>query len=688
MGLLDGLFAKGELTLGELETKKYEKIIQDVKNSEKLNDEEKDKITDYINGSILVDGKYNELSFKSDDFNLILNLYQKQTSFSKFSLYIWFVQDLYESIVVDGNDRALKQYFFKILKIALSKHSELLTFILGNYNCVMNLFERKELFISFLENIPSNMERVFMINYITYIIEARRYYIDETQYLTRIILVCKKYLNAEFNKDIFNKLIEEDRRCAGIYDVSLSDIEMIEESMSSLKKEVSSFIEKTRLDLEQVSKNVSSLENSYVNEIDKKFAKIISLLVGYSMDMNSKKDEMDKYYEMLVKEMNGLKEEIDRVVLNLVNGEATKITSDYQDCISLINRMISGSKNMGTDYRDTLKQVLEILKRIVSFVNDNKDKCVVNETDNVQKVSNVDTGMNRFLDPSRSLKDRLEMALANKKPGEMYHASVDKVIKEILNKNTVYLVGPSGSCKTYSMKQIAEILELPLYNFGFVTDEHETFKSYKDVNGQFVKNVFYQAYKTGGICFFDEIDNSESKALVELNRIIGGNGEYEAYLFPNGELVYPHPNFRVVVAGNTYGEGANEAYSTRERLDFGTVDRFSPVKYYYDEEFERRVLYKYPDAYDFCMAYRAALSLVNDEYYFTTRRIFKLVKNLDSGCYSIDEIIDDFFTKSLRMDVLEKILKNISIDSSNKYYIAFSNAVTSRKSVNTKVRKR
>ena len=25
MGLLDGLFAKGELTLGELETKKYEK---------------------------------------------------------------------------------------------------------------------------------------------------------------------------------------------------------------------------------------------------------------------------------------------------------------------------------------------------------------------------------------------------------------------------------------------------------------------------------------------------------------------------------------------------------------------------------------------------------------------------------------------------------------------------------------
>jgi len=88
------------------------------------------------------------------------------------------------------------------------------------------------------------------------------------------------------------------------------------------------------------------------------------------------------------------------------------------------------------------------------------------------------------------------------------------------------------------------------------------------------------------------------------------------------------------------------------------------------------------------MAYRAALSLVNDEYYFTTRRIFKLVKNLDSGCYSIDEIIDDFFTKSLRMDVLEKILKNISIDSSNKYYIAFSNAVTSRKSVNTKVRKR
>jgi len=687
MGLLDGLFAKGELTLGELETKKYEKIIQDVKNSEKLNDEEKDKITDYINGSILVDGKYNELSFKSDDFNLILNLYQKQTSFSKFSLYIWFVQDLYESIVVDGNDRALKQYFFKILKIALSKHSELLTFILGNYNCVMNLFERKELFISFLENIPSNMERVFMINYITYIIEARRYYIDETQYLTRIILVCKKYLNAEFNKDIFNKLIEEDRRCAGIYDVSLSDIEMIEESMSSLKKEVSSFIEKTRLDLEQVSKNVSSLENSYVNEIDKKFAKIISLLVGYSMDMNSKKDEMDKYYEMLVKEMNGLKEEIDRVVLNLVNGEATKITSDYQDCISLINRMISGSKNMGTDYRDTLKQVLEILKRIVSFVNDNKDKCVVNETDNVQKVSNVDTGMNRFLDPSRSLKDRLEMALANKKPGEMYHASVDKVIKEILNKNTVYLVGPSGSCKTYSMKQIAEILELPLYNFGFVTDEHETFKSYKDVNGNFVENMFYHAYKNGGICFYDEIDNSESKALVELNRIIGGNGEYEAYLFPNGELVYPHPNLIIATAGNTYGEGASELYSTREKLDFGTVDRVHVIEYYYDRNLEKKVLEKYPKMFDFCMAYREVLENIGYDYSFTTRKIFKIKKNLDSGCYSAHEIVSDFFINGIRIDVLENIKNNIKLNG-NIYYEAFASIVESRKKVYTRRRGR
>jgi len=226
-----------------------------------------------------------------------------------------------------------------------------------------------------------------------------------------------------------------------------------------------------------------------------------------------------------------------------------------------------------------------------------------------------------------------------------------------------------------------------LYNFGFVTDEHETFKSYKDVNGNFVENMFYHAYKNGGICFYDEIDNSESKALVELNRIIGGNGEYEAYLFPNGELVYPHPNLIIATAGNTYGEGASELYSTREKLDFGTVDRVHVIEYYYDRNLEKKVLEKYPKMFDFCMAYREVLENIGYDYSFTTRKIFKIKKNLDSGCYSAHEIVSDFFINGIRIDVLENIKNNIKLNG-NIYYEAFASIVESRKKVYTRRRGR
>ena len=702
MGFLDGFISKSELSNTELEIKSFEKFIRELKNNENISEEIKQTITDFIKNEIIIDGSLNELNFNYEDFTFILNLYQKNSIESSFSDYLNIVSKLYDKIVRDKNNRTQRQLFYKTLRIGVKNDFTFLTLIINEYNSIFDIFERKELLLSFLENIPSSdMEYEYARKYLDYVIRARRFYVDEIQYFTRIITVCKAYYNTKFSKNTIEYLFIEDRRNAGIYDVSMEDIERIEQKILELKNELEEYSNLKEKHIERIESSVRNLNGSYKANIQKKFSIIDSTLNDYQNEVlksktelenytEDSKKEMGKYLDSLVLNIEELKKELDIAMRTLVTGESTKITKDYKECVNLINDLMN-SVNIDTTVQEKITKLGEILLRIVSIIQDKKDE-VKDTNNNFENRNESSTTVNKYLDSSRPLKERLDSALANKKTNQIYHASVDKVVKELLNSNTVYLVGPSGCCKTYSVKQIAELLELPLYDFGFVTDEHETFKSYKDVNGKFVKNVFYEAYKNGGICFFDEIDNSESKALVELNRIIGGNGEYEAYLFPNGELVYPHPNLRIVVAGNTYGDGASEAYSTRERLDFGTIDRFQAVEYYYDTNLEKKVLENYPDVFEFCIAYRKALENIGYEYSLTTRRIFKIKKNLDSQCYSIEEIVYDFFISSLRIDVLENIrsyiYNNIGISSNNEYYKAFVDAITEKKNnKHTKVRR-
>jgi len=691
MGFFDGLISKENLSELQLELKSYERIIKDLKNNENITDELRENILGFINDEIFINGEFNQLQFSSEDFAFVLGLYSSVKDRISFDVYIDFAKNLYDKLVIDKKDRSQKQFFNKVLRVGVNKGFDFLNLLLKKYNFIFDIFERKELFLSFIENVPSNMNDYFVNQYLSYVIVTRKYYVDEIQFLTRIISIVKVYYNRRFDTELVQTLLSEDMRNAGIYDVSMEDIERIEKSIRDIKEELNLFGRAKDGELERINKEIATLEGGYKSKIDNKFALIDGAINGYREEVVTSKSDMKnyteeskvevkKYFDSLVKTMEELKKELDTMTLNLVHGQTVKLTEDYQMCVTLINDMMKGTMN-DKNIQYKISQLGEILLRMVSIINDKKDE-IKNEEKKVEQEVQSQNSVNKYLDPSKSLRERLDAALANKDPNAIYHSSVDKVVKELLNSNTVYLVGPSGCCKTYSVRQIAELLELPLYDFGFVTDEHETFKSYKDVHGNFVKNVFYEAYKNGGICFFDEIDNSESKALVELNRIIGGNGEYEAYLFPNGELVYPHPNLRIIVAGNTYGDGASEAYSTRERLDFGTIDRFQAIEYYYDTELEKKVLEYYPLMFDFCMAYRSALTNIGYEYTLTTRRIFKIKKNLDSGCYSTEEIVYDFFISSLRLDVLENIKSymsnNLGMNSYNEYFDTFVKIINSK----------
>lgn len=291
-----------------------------------------------------------------------------------------------------------------------------------------------------------------------------------------------------------------------------------------------------------------------------------------------------------------------------------------------------------------------------------------------QLLAEVSAPTLEYFDESKPFTKRFESAKNNKEIDTLYHYAFDSILKSLLMNKSPYLVGPGGIGKTTIVEQLAKLLGLKLYNVGFVADEFTAIKGFMDAQGNFVKPPFYNAFKYGGLFFLDEIDNSESKALIELNKFVSNNG-YKPYLFPNDELVTPHPNFRLIAAGNTWGDGADLSYSTRENLDASTLRRFEQIKCNYDEELERTMFdCNDEEMFEFCIAFRSALTEREGTDEFATGDLYDINRYLKSGGYSFEEIMALKFIKNRRPDTLRNISSSVSskLNGGNKYLAIFN----------------
>lgn len=132
------------------------------------------------------------------------------------------------------------------------------------------------------------------------------------------------------------------------------------------------------------------------------------------------------------------------------------------------------------------------------------------------------------------------------------------------------------------MKQVAEALGLDFYFSNAVTQEYKI-TGFTDAMGTFQESQFYKAFKNGGIFFLDEMDASIPEVLVILNAAIANR--YFDFPAPIG-YVEAHPDFRVVAAGNTLGQGASIEYVGRAQLDAASLNRFAVIKVGYDRNIE------------------------------------------------------------------------------------------------------
>jgi hypothetical protein len=160
------------------------------------------------------------------------------------------------------------------------------------------------------------------------------------------------------------------------------------------------------------------------------------------------------------------------------------------------------------------------------------------------------------------------------------HKKTPAVLRALARGQHVYLHGPAGSGKTTVGKQAAKAFGLEFYMVAKVADQYELM-GFKSLDGTVTKTELRKAVEFGGVLLFDELDKSGVGAASAMNSILA-NG-YGA--FPDG-VVYCHPDFKCIAAGNTTLRGADPLYSDSEQMDASVIDRFGFVEFGYDEALE------------------------------------------------------------------------------------------------------
>lgn len=83
----------------------------------------------------------------------------------------------------------------------------------------------------------------------------------------------------------------------------------------------------------------------------------------------------------------------------------------------------------------------------------------------------------------------------------------------------VYLYGPAGTGKNFTLQQIAEDEGLEFYFTNSVQQEYKL-TGFIDAGGVYHETEFYKAFTNGGLFFLDEMDASIPEVLVLLNAAI------------------------------------------------------------------------------------------------------------------------------------------------------------------------
>lgn len=235
----------------------------------------------------------------------------------------------------------------------------------------------------------------------------------------------------------------------------------------------------------------------------------------------------------------------------------------------------------------------------------------------------------------------------------------------------VFLVGEAGSGKNHLCKQIADALKLDFYFSNAVTNEYKI-TGFIDANGHYHETQFYKAFVEGGLFFFDEIDASVPEVLVLLNAAI----ENKYFNFPTGKKD-AHKDFRIIAAGNTYGQGASLQYVGRYQLDGASLDRFAVVDMTYDKNIEMLIAEDDTELVEAVGKIREIVQKNSLRIIVSYRAISQLNKLINHQKMDMVKAMTYVLLKGLNVDDMNIISSKLSTGG-NKYLEAFKKAMKAK----------
>ena len=350
---------------------------------------------------------------------------------------------------------------------------------------------------------------------------------------------------------------------------------------------------------------------------------------------------------------------INKVLLQVTN-EAVKerIEQNIEDYVNS-----SDPKKRILDYivkeldLETKKQILEIIKK--TFKENDLDSTI--ET---QLHKRFDELLNEYTSQLKipvvhimKLKD----TVLGKTQGGFYHEKFEEILNQVQLEEPIMLIGPAGSGKNVTIKQVADALGLHMYYTNNASNEFKL-TGFIDAGGNYRETEFYKAFKNGGLFNLDEVDASDPTALIVINSALA-NG-YMA--FPH-ETIDKHKDFRIVAAANTWGKGSDMQYVGRNALDGATLDRFDNIYLDYDRNLERN-LYPNSEVLEFMWSFRDAVEKSKIHHIVSTRGIGKVYKK-EINNFPVEQTLRTNVVRNLGQDDLNTIIGNMEdIYSGNKYY--------------------
>lgn len=233
------------------------------------------------------------------------------------------------------------------------------------------------------------------------------------------------------------------------------------------------------------------------------------------------------------------------------------------------------------------------------------------------------------------------------------HEKFDTVLQLVNADVPVFLTGPAGSGKNVICKQVAEALGLKFYFSNAVTQEYKI-TGFTDAMGNFQESQFYKAFKNGGVFMLDEMDASIPEVLIILNAAIANR--YFDFPAPIG-YVEAHPDFRVIAAGNTFGEGADAAYVGRNQLDAASLNRFALIQIDYDSRIEENCANGDNELLKFCRAFRKAVTKAGIGAVVSYRNISMMAKT--APMIGVKEAMKSCLVKALGRDDLNIVGQDV-----------------------------